>query len=363
MKVRHVRLLPVLAIALAAPAVAAAPAPGAPIDDLRAEAEELNAELEANGAEIARLGEELDAAQARLDRARAIVADSEERIDAAEARIRELKALIAERAAAVYRTAGTDVPLDIINTENANDAGARAKYTDTARARDDALVAELRTAKEDLEQEKAEAERARTQAQRERDEIAATKAAADAAAEEQQALLGQVEGEIEEMLRQITREQAAAAPPAPAADDGDDGDGDGGDGDSADAPAPGGGPPPLGHGGAGAAVSYASAQVGKPYCSTNPERFGPNCYDCSGLTHSAWKAGGLTIPTVSGAQGSAYPRVPLDQLQPGDLITTSSWGAHVGIWVGGGYVHATKPGDVAKFVGGSGSVVDAVRPG
>jgi cell wall-associated NlpC family hydrolase len=58
-----------------------------------------------------------------------------------------------------------------------------------------------------------------------------------------------------------------------------------------------------------------------------------------------------------------FPRVPLDQLAPGDLITTSSWPAHIGIWVGGGYIHATHTGDVIKFVSGSGSVVDAVRPG
>src|SRR6266516_4047299 len=111
------------------------------------------------------------------------------------------------------------------------------------------------------------------------------------------------------------------------------------------------------------AAAFAQAQVGKPYCNTGA-RFGPDCFDCSGLTTSAWRAGGLEIPTVSGAQGSAFPHVDLGSLQPGDLITTSSWSAHVGIWVGGGYVHATSyrnNPNAVKFVGGTG-IVDAVRP-
>lgn len=364
MKLRPLRLVPVLALFAAVPALAPVAAP-AQVDDLRAQAEALNADLERTGAEIAELGEQLDATQTQLDRAEAGIASAQERIDSAKARIDELSALVAERAAAVYRTAGTSGPFEAIDIDNTTDAGARTKYANTANDKDEALVAELAATREDLEAEREAASAARERAQRERDELAAAKEAADAAAAEQQALLDQVEGDIESELARITAEQAARAPqvtdaPADAGNEG--GDQGGGGGAAAPAPAAPSGPPPMGHGGGGAAAGYASAQVGKPYCNTNPDRFGPNCYDCSGLTYSSWQAGGLTIPPVSGSQGAAYPHVPLDQLQPGDLITTSSWGAHVGIWVGGGYVHATKPGDVVKFVGGTGSVIDAVRP-
>lgn len=353
MNLRPGRFLPILLVGVAAPLLVPAPAPGQPIDDLRAEAAQLEKDLQASNANVAAVAEQLNTAEQKLGEAETAIGEAQQRIDAAQARIGELRVLIAERAAAIYRTALTSDPLEAVNTDETSDAAARSKYTDAATAKDDALVDELSAAKDDLEAERAAAENAREAARQERDAIATAKAAAEAAAADYEKLRSQVNGRIEEELaRQTAARAAAALAAAPKKSSG------GGGGGGA-VPS---GPPPLGNGGAGAAVGYASAQVGKPYCNTNPERFGPNCYDCSGLTHSSWQAGGLTIPTTSGAQGSAYPHVPLDQLQPGDLITTSSWGAHVGIWVGGGYVHATTPGNPVKFVAG-GSVVDAVRPG
>jgi cell wall-associated NlpC family hydrolase len=361
---RPARLLPLVVVGAIAPLLVPTPSAGAPIDDLREEANQLTTEIEENGAKVAALGEKLNAAQIRLDEAQAKIDDSQARITASEARIRELRLLIAERAAAAYRTAGTDGPLDVINADNANDAGARSKYTDSAAARDDALVDDLAAAKEDLEHERTVAEQAREVAQGESDALGAAKAEADAAAAEQEELLSQVEGEIsglvaEEQARRAAELAAATPAPAPAPAPGGNGGGGGGGGSQNASPAPS-GPPPMGHGGAGAAVAYAQAQVGKPYCYAGT---GPGCYDCSGLTMMAWAEGGVSMPHYSGAQGSMFPAVPLSELQPGDLITTSSWSAHVGIWVGGGYVHATHTGDFIKFVGGSGSVVAAVRPG
>jgi cell wall-associated NlpC family hydrolase len=232
--------------------------------------------------------------------------------------------------------AGGSGPFDALNTDDAKDVTARTKYTDVAADHDQGLVDELTAAKRDLQVQRDEADKARAEATAERDAVAKAKAEADNAAAAQQRLLDQVTGEMEAALRTQTADRAASTPK---------------------------GAPPIGSGGAGAAVSYAQAQVGKAYCN-NSNRFGPDCFDCSGLTYMSWRAGGLEIPKVSGAQGSAYPHVSTSDLQPGDLITTSSWGAHVGIWVGDGYVHATSSRNnpnAVKFVPG-GSVVDAVRP-
>ena len=64
---------------------------------------------------------------------------------------------------------------------------------------------------------------------------------------------------------------------------------------------------------------------------------GPNSYDCSGLTAWAWAQAGISIPRVSYEQAN-FPEVPLDQLQPGDLVTYYSPVSHVAIYVGNGMV-------------------------
>ena len=64
---------------------------------------------------------------------------------------------------------------------------------------------------------------------------------------------------------------------------------------------------------------------------------GPDVFDCSGLTTWAWAQAGVSIPRVSFEQAN-FPEVPLDQLQPGDLVTYYSPVSHVSIYVGNGMV-------------------------
>jgi cell wall-associated NlpC family hydrolase len=313
----------------------------APVDDLRARAEQLEQEIATNGAHVAALGEELNAAQLRVDEAQIEIDAADARISETKAEILRLEDLIDLRAAAIYQTGGVATPPALLDVSDATESNVRRKYGEIAAHRDHELVSDLAIAKDDLEAERAAAERARGRATDERDRLAQAKAEADAAAAEQQALLDEVEGELGELVHQQQAARAASSTPA--------------SGKSTWS-----GPAPDPHGGASAAVAFAQAQLGKPY---EYAASGPDTYDCSGLTMRAWQAGGLSLPHYSGAQASMFPRVPLDQLAPGDLITTSSWPAHIGIWVGGGYIHATHTGDVIKFVSGSGSVVDAVRPG
>jgi peptidoglycan DL-endopeptidase CwlO len=336
MKLRPVRIVTAFAFGLAFTLLFPGYAPAQPSNDIRARAAQLEKDLEAANREVAELDAELSVAQKRVDDSEARVADAEARMKPAKDEISRLKSAINERAASIYKIASARGPVDAINTNDASDVPARSHYGDVAAGHDNALIDELNVAKQELQAQRDEADRARADATAQRDVVAKAKADADAAAAEQQRLLDQVQGEIEQALRAQTADRAAAAPKAA----------------------------PLGSGGAGAAVSFANAQVGKSYCSGSG-RFGPDCYDCSGLTHSSWAAGGLDIPATSGAQGSAYPRVDLGSLQPGDLITTSSWSAHVGIWVGDGYVHATSARsnpNAVKYIPGTASVVDAVRP-
>lgn len=323
MTFRPTRILAVLTFGLALTLLFPGYATGQPTTDIRAKAAQLEKDLNASNQRVAALGQQLQAAQAKVDEADA-------RVKVAQDGINRIKSMINGRAASIYKLAGAAGPFDALNAQDAQDLTTRSKYTDLANSSDEELV-------EQLAASRAELDKARAEVAAERDAVAAAKAEADSAASTQQKLLDQVKGDIEAELRSQTASRASSAT---------------------------GGPPPVGSGGAGAAVAFAQAQVGKAYCNTGA-RFGPDCFDCSGLTTSSWRAGGLDIPTTSGAQGSAFPHVDLGSLQPGDLITTSSWSAHVGIWVGGGYVHATSyrsNPNAVKFIGGTGSVVDAVRP-
>lgn len=81
---------------------------------------------------------------------------------------------------------------------------------------------------------------------------------------------------------------------------------------------------------AGKAVSFAYAQLGKPYLYGGT---GPSAYDCSGLVQAAWASAGVSIPRTTYAQWSALPHVPMSAIQPGDLIFFDAEG-HVAIYVG-----------------------------
>lgn len=83
-----------------------------------------------------------------------------------------------------------------------------------------------------------------------------------------------------------------------------------------------------------AAVDAALSKVGSAYVWGAA---GPNSFDCSGLTSWAWKQAGVSIPRTSGAQ-YGLTSVPLDQLQPGDLVTYYSPVSHVAMYIGNGQV-------------------------
>ena len=82
-------------------------------------------------------------------------------------------------------------------------------------------------------------------------------------------------------------------------------------------------------------LAFAYAQLSKPY------RFGgagARVYDCSGLVMKAAAAAGISLAHSAAAQQRSGHRVPLSQLQPGDLVFWGSPAYHVGIYVGGGKI-------------------------
>jgi cell wall-associated NlpC family hydrolase len=97
-----------------------------------------------------------------------------------------------------------------------------------------------------------------------------------------------------------------------------------------------------------AALDFALAQIGDPYVYGGT---GPNSWDCSGLVMKSWAAAGVSIPRVVGPQIAAGKAVPMDQLQPGDIVAYGDM-SHDGLYLGNGrVVHAPRPGKSVEITG------------
>jgi cell wall-associated NlpC family hydrolase len=100
-----------------------------------------------------------------------------------------------------------------------------------------------------------------------------------------------------------------------------------------------GGGSPAGAGAVAQAISYARAQLGKPYCWGGT---GPGCYDCSGLVMEAYASAGVPIERTSEDQWATLRHV--SRLRPGDLVfypgADGTWASpgHVALYIGGGDV-------------------------
>ena len=91
---------------------------------------------------------------------------------------------------------------------------------------------------------------------------------------------------------------------------------------------------------------------------------GPRSYDCSGLTSEAWDHAGKPIPRTSQEQWAQLPRIPLDELRPGDLVVYFPEATHVAMYLGEGMViQAPRTGEKVKVSPiAANPLLGAVRP-
>jgi cell wall-associated NlpC family hydrolase len=361
-------------IALAVSLVITTSAGASNIDDKRAQAQELQRQIDANGEQISMLAERYDGARIRLDDAQRNIDRVTAELTEARLRTSQLRTVVASRGVALYIGAGTESPLSFADLTDIGEAGSRSSYAAAASDRDNQLLDQLRASTEDLGLAETRLEAARTAAQHEIATLDTQRRKVEEANARQTQLLSQVQGEIatlieEERARQAAEEKARsdaefrrlslaarersrlqvtndAAPSAVGVDPSQV--------PVPDAPAP--------SPGAAAAVAYAKAQLGKPY---RYAAAGPDEFDCSGLTMMAWAQAGVSMPHYSAAQGAMFPRVPNDQLSPGDLVIYYPDEHHVAIYAGDGMtIAATHTGDFVRLqpVFRSGFQY-AVRPG
>jgi cell wall-associated NlpC family hydrolase len=100
------------------------------------------------------------------------------------------------------------------------------------------------------------------------------------------------------------------------------------------------------------AIAEATQHLGMPYLWGAA---GPGAFDCSGLTLTAYRAAGISLPRTAAQQYFSGPQVGLGDLAPGDLlfwaydVNNPATIHHVALYVGNGQmIAAPHAGDVVK---------------
>ncbi|MDO8307178.1 MAG: NlpC/P60 family protein [Actinomycetota bacterium] len=304
--------------------------------------------------------ENVKGAQARLDGISRQLDTIQDRADRERAELRVAVSTIDDIARAQYTSGGLDPTLQILMAEDPAEFLAQAAVMGQVEQTQLSQLRRARTSRLRLAQTEAEISDREAASQLVRDELAAAEedlASRLAAAEEVLATLQEEErqrlAQIAEERRQQQIAEAAAATQAAqqanASSEGgspDNGPSGGGSPDNGSAESGGGF---AGGSRAQAAVQYALAQVGEPYSySARP----PDSWDCSKLTAAAWGSVGVSLTALSYIQWDETRRVPVSDIQPGDLVFYFGSGArHVAIYIGNGkMVSASNPRDGVEII-------------
>lgn len=339
---RTLRSVVVVCVALALLAVAPAPARARTIDELRAEADRLAAELADARERLDVLGEEYLQATADREAALAEQAAAESALEATRAESELRSAELAEYAITAYIGGGSLADVEGLFASRANEAGQRLSYLGNAAGNRRELLERLRSSKQALEGRIRTVEAARARAD---EQLTRLEAASAEAAEVEASILETLEdtkGELAVLLaeaeeRRRAEEAAAAAAAA----------GRSSDGGSSRVTVPPGLAPAV-RAEAAVAVSAALSQLGVPYVfgGASPSRG----FDCSGLMYWAWAQAGVWIPRPADYQRDDAIPISFEQLEPGDLVFYGEPVSHVSMYIGNELiVDAPQTGDVVQI--------------
>lgn len=280
------------------------------------------------------------AAHERAEQARERLADIQDQLDSIgnrlareRAEMSTTQATIADMARSVYASGGVDPTLQVLLAEDPTEFLAQAAVMSQLQQAQVDQLRQAQTSRLRLAQTEAEVSDREALAQQARADLAAAKAQADDRLAASQAVLADLQEEERQRLLQLQRDRRAQqvqeASNAAAAVQVSDYSG--------------------GSSRAQAAVQYALSQVGDPYSfSANP----PSSWDCSKLTAAAWAQAGVGLTALSYTQWDQTRRVPVSEIQPGDLVFYFGLGAHhVAIYIGNGkMVSASNPSDGVEVI-------------
>ena len=338
---RRPRLRPAAALfALLAVAVTAGFLPGAAqadrLADARAQADKAQVELQSLNDQVAAAAEKYNAAQVELDRTNAKISENQKLLDASKSNLRVSRQELSRMLVDAYRQGNPDLIAMLLNAGSIDQLVDQSRFMQRATSHAEQVVTDVRTYTHDVTQRESALESERTSreaalAQRKSEENAVKGALAQRLAAQRAAdakLAANATGILADASAAATNQDLTLGGSVA------------GSADVGTSIAP---PPSSSTG--GAAASVALGELGVPYVWGGESTSG---FDCSGLVAWAYSQVGVSLPHLASAQYGMGTPVPLDALEPGDLISFHGSG-HIGIYIGGGqYVHAPETGDVVK---------------
>ncbi len=346
----------------------------AAIEAKRAELERIQAELSSIEGQVEQAAEAYNGARYELSQVTDRIDANERQSVQTQKDLVASRRVLAQRLRSLYASPDPSLVEVLLDSGSITAAADQMQLLDRVGEQDARVVGGLRTQKARLAELKAELEKDRATAAAAVEAREREKARAEALEAEHQRILdsasaelrGLIEAEKERERREaaaraaLAQQRAAAAsasatPSVAATPSGS----SGGESSSGSSGAPS-TPLPSGSGNA-AAASIAMQYLGVPYVWGGAS---PSGFDCSGLASYAYAQIGKSVPHYTGAIWAAFPKVPADQLEPGDMVFFNGLG-HMGIYIGGGQmVHAPHTGDVVKVsnIGDRSDYVGAVRP-
>lgn len=312
-------------------AIATVPAGASNISNDRAKAKVLLRQINRMNGEVSLLGQKYDDALIKLHKFNNEIADTKNIVRNIEANEKKGNKQLRADVVFAYVTNGANVGNNPLFSKNAAKLGATNVYSQLAEGNINATIASLKSDKVQLTEEKgilkAEDNHARNVAR----DAAKSLNTGNIIQAKLNRSLAQVKGQIATYIDQA--EAAAAAASSSTLNSAS---------PTAGFPAP----PPDSV--ANIAIRTAESYLGVPYVWGGASRAG---VDCSGLIMLAYDAAGIDFPHYSGAMYEMTERVPLWDIQPGDLLFYGYDGdEHVAMYVGNGeMIEAPEAGQVVHI--------------
>jgi peptidoglycan DL-endopeptidase CwlO len=324
---------------------AAAPAQASPVSAKKVRLRAVQAKLDKVGTQVEKAVEYYNQAVTKLDSTRSKIAENQRLLAAAERNLAIAKQQLTARAQNIYKAPETGFVDVFFAARSFDDLVTQFDLMQRLGNSDVDLVRSVAAYEQDIKDRRIALRADEKVAAKLLEQRVAQKTAILATEAKMKALEGGLRSDIKAMLaRQAAAERAAARAAAQQASAAAVG--------GSSAGRSGGGPPTPNPGGPGhpEVVGIAQRYLGIPYLwgGASP-RTG---FDCSGLVLYVYAQVGIQLSHGATDQQRASQPVPLNALQPGDLVFygNASYSYHVAIYVGGGQtIEAARTGTLVRY--------------